>query len=149
MEIPKLGGIYLSKSIFESMKTSLDELVQGRKYLITSIEKIKKEMPNLTPSLQQLTVALEGLEAFIPLAQKLEGRIDGIQAGITSINNMAVSMENLRSEIQSVNNNYLSFKPMLESIKQSAERQDQALASMNQNIQQLGTLMGNILAKLG
>lgn len=139
----------MSKSIFESMKTSLDELVEGRKYLITSIEKIKKELPNLNPTLKQLSAGIEGLEAFLPIAQKLEGRIDGLQAGINSINNMAVAMENLKSEVQTINNNYLSYKPMLESIKQSAERQEQAITSLNQNIQQLGTLMGNILAKLG
>ncbi|MBD3352081.1 MAG: hypothetical protein GF364_11395 [Candidatus Lokiarchaeota archaeon] len=139
----------MSQSIFEQMKSSLDEIVQGRKFLISTMEKLKKNIPDLGPTLEQLSEGIKSLEAFGRIASQIQGRLDGMEAGVKSVNNMAVAMENLKGEIQQISNNYLSFKPMLEAIKDSNDRQEKALQNLSQNIQQLGTLMGNILAKLG
>lgn len=139
----------MAQTIFEQMKVSLEESLATNKFLIAAVEKLKKEIPDLGPTLNNLSEGIKGLEAFGRIAGQIQGKLDGIQAGITSINNMAVAVENLKGEIQVINNNYLSYKPILESIKQTAERQEKAIIVLNQSIQQLGTLMGNILAKLG
>lgn len=139
----------MAQTIFEQMKVSLEESLATNKFLIAAVEKLKKEIPDLGPTLNNLSEGIKSLEAFGRIASQVQNRLDGIQAGITSINNMAVAMENLKGEIQLISNNYLSYKPILESIKQTAERQEKAIIVLNQSIQQLGTLMGNILAKLG
>jgi hypothetical protein len=139
----------MAQTVFEQMKTTLDETLSTNKFLISAVEKLKREIPDLAPTLNHLSEGIKSLEAFGRIAAQVQTRLDGIQSGISSINNMAVAMENLKGEIQLISNNYLSFKPILESIKLSADRQEKAVIGLNQSIQQLGSLMGNILAKLG
>ncbi|MHA1341847.1 MAG: hypothetical protein ACTSRZ_18425 [Promethearchaeota archaeon] len=139
----------MSQSIFQKMQNSLDEIIQGRKLLISTMEKLRKDVPNLAPYLEKLSDGIKNLEAFGVIASQVKDRLDGMQAGITSINNMAVALENLKGEIHNLNNNYLTYKPILEAIKQSTERQEQTLIALSQQMQQLASLMGTILARLG
>jgi prefoldin subunit 5 len=90
----------MAQTIFEQMKVSLEESLATNKFLIAAVEKLKKEIPDLGPTLNNLSEGIKSLEAFGRIASQVQNRLDGIQAGITSINNMAVAMENLKGEIQ-------------------------------------------------
>jgi len=139
----------MSQTIFQKMQNSLDELTQGNKLLISTLEKLKKDIPNLAPYLEKLIDGIKNLEEFGVIASQIKDRLNGMQSGLVSIDNMAVALENLKGEIHQLNNNYLTFKPILEIIKQSVERQDQSLIAISQQLQQLASLMGMILSKLG
>ncbi len=138
----------MSQTLFSEIKENLKEVIAGRQYLISSIEKLRKGMPDFKPSLDNLAQAITGLEAFAEISRGINVKLDAMQTSIQSVNSMAVGMETLRKDMQQLQNDTLSNKLILESIKNSNDKQSLAIVSLNNNIQQLGQLMGSILAKL-
>jgi methyl-accepting chemotaxis protein len=138
-----------SQGVFEEIRQSLEEVVSGRRYLIAEMEKLRKAVPDLGPTLQSMAEAMKGLEGFVGISQGIKHQLDGMQSGISSVNNMAVAMESMRKDLQEIANAYSGYKPLLEAIRQSSQKQEQGLIGLNNAIGQLGSLMGNILAKLG
>jgi len=139
----------MSQGVFEEIRQSLEEVMSGRRYLIAEMEKLRKQMPDLQPTLQGMAEALKGLEGFIGISQGIKNQLNAMQSGITSVNNMAVAMESMRKDLQEIGNAYAGYKPVLDAILKSSQKQEQALIGLNNAIGQLGSLMGNILAKLG
>lgn len=137
------------KGIFNNIKESLDEIMQGRRYLITAIEKLKKSMPDLAPQVEKLTNGIESISNLASVSQELGGNLNQLKDALGAITNLSSTMNSMRSEMQNMSSNIQALRPILDSIRDYSQRQENGLRGISEALQALMGQMGQILAKLG
>ncbi|MHA1871688.1 MAG: hypothetical protein ACTSXF_12135 [Promethearchaeota archaeon] len=138
----------MSQSIFEQIKASLEEVMSGRRYLLSVIEKLRKEMPNVQPTLDKVNETMESMQNLVALNDKVQKNLEVLQSGLGNINNMAVALENLKKSVEGIENSYLQNDLVLEAINKKLDKQEKAIAALGEMMGTLGELMGQILAKM-
>ena len=137
------------KGIFKNIKESLDEVMSGRRYLISAIEKLKKSLPDLGPQVEKLTAGIESIANLSEVSNQLGGNLNQLKDALGAITNLSSTMNSMRSEMQNMSSNVQALRPILDSIRDYSQRQENGLRGISQALQALMGQMGEILAKLG
>jgi len=137
------------KGIFKNIKESLDEIMSGRRYLISTVEKLRKSMPDLAPQVEKLTGGIESISNLATVSQELGGNLNQLKDALGAITNLSSTMNSMRSEMQNMSSNIQALRPILDSIRDYSQRQENGLRGISQALQALMGQMGEILAKLG
>jgi len=137
------------KGIFKNIKESLDEIMQGRRYLISAIEKLKKSLPDIGPQVDKLTAGIESIANLSTVSQELGGNLNQMKEALGSISNLANTMSGMRSEMQNMSSNIQALRPVLDSIRDYSQRQENGLRGIATALQNVMGQLGQVLAKLG
>ena len=136
------------KSIFKNIQETLDEVMSGRRYLISAIEKLKKSIPDLGPQVEKLTGGIESISNLSSISNDLTTNLGQLKDSLGAITTLSNTMNSLRSEMQNMSSNIQAMRPMLDSIRDYSQRQENGLRGIAQALQNLMGQMGEILAKL-
>lgn len=136
------------KGIFKNIKESLDEIMSGRRYLISAIDKLKRQMPDLAPQVEKLTSGIESISNLATVSQELGGNLNQLKDALGAITNLSSTMNSMRSEMQNMSSNIQALRPILDSIRDYSQRQENGLRGISEALQALMGQMGQILAKL-
>ncbi|MHA1734438.1 MAG: hypothetical protein ACTSU5_21065 [Promethearchaeota archaeon] len=141
----------MSEGIFGQLKEGLEEVMAGRKYLISSIKKLEttvKKNIDVGPTIDKLREALEKAPDFSAISA-LEGKLDQVVKNLGKFDLLVQAQDDMRRSVNDLSNTLLQIRPIVDAVHNKIDQQSQVLAGINQGMQQLGQLMGQILAKLG
>ena len=74
------------KGIFKNIQESLEEVMSGRRYLISAVEKLRKGLPDLSPQVEKLTVSIESLSNLSAVTGELTGSLDQLKTSMQTMN---------------------------------------------------------------
>lgn len=124
----------------------------GRKYLISSIKKLENTVKNnidVGPTIEKLGASLKDLENVRGIGDKISESFGAVNRNLEKFDLLIQAQEDTRRSINDMTNTLMQFRPLLDAVRQQQQQTQQSIASIGQSIQQLGQLMGQILAKLG
>ncbi|TFF95436.1 MAG: hypothetical protein EU544_02750 [Promethearchaeota archaeon] len=136
------------KGIFKEIRDALDEVMSGRRYLISQIEKLKKSLPELGPQVQTLSSSIEAISGLSETSTKLTQSLDKLDASMQTMNTLNSNIESMRNDLSNLSNNVMALRPVLDSVRDYSQRQENGLRGIHQAVQALMGQMGQILAKL-
>jgi methyl-accepting chemotaxis protein len=136
------------KSIFKEIKDSLDEIMSGRRYLISTVEKLKKSLPEIGPEVERLSSSIQTIQGMSEVSENLTTNLNELRNSLEVINKVGSDIETMKNDIQNMSNNVMQLRPILDSIRDYSQRQENGMKSLAQAVQTVMTRMGKILAKL-
>ena len=136
------------KGIFNEIRESLDEVMSGRRYLISTVEKLRKGLPDLGPQIETLSKSVEAISGLSDTATQLSGSLGQLQTSMASISNLSTTIQSMKNDLTNLSNNVMALRPILDSIRDYSQRQENGLRGIAQAIQALMGQMGQILAKI-
>ncbi len=141
------------RGIFQKINEVLDEEMAGRRYLISAIDKLRKDVPDMKPVLDELNVNVKGLQAFQAAGTKISDSLQKVGQGFAAINQMSMSLDDMRRSVGDLNNSILQMRPVLDLLRsQQATLQnsmDQLISWITPTMQGLIQLIQHMAAKMG
>ena len=136
------------KGIFKNIKESLDEIMSGRRYLISTVEKLRKGLPDLAPSVEQLKASIDSIAAVSSVATELASSLTQLKEALEGMKTLSTTIDSMKNDLQNMSNNVMALRPILDSIRDYSQRQENGLRGIAQAIQEVMGQMGQILARL-
>jgi len=141
------------RGIFQKISETLDEEMAGRRYLISAIDKLRKDIPDMKPVIDELNANVKGLQAFRDAGAKISESLQKVGQGFSAINQMSMSLDDMRRSVGDLNNSILQMRPILDLLRsQQATLQnsmDQLIAWITPTIQGIVQLLQHMAAKMG
>ncbi len=141
------------RGIFQKINEVLDEEMAGRRYLISAIDKLRKDIPDMKPVLDELNVNVKGLQASRDAGTKISDSLQKVGQGFSAINQMSMSLDDMRRTVGDLNNSILQIRPVLDLLRsQQATLQnsmDQLIAWITPTMQGVVQLLQQLAAKMG
>ncbi len=141
------------RGIFQKINEVLDEEMAGRRYLISAIDKLRKDVPDMKPVLDELSVNVKGLQAFRDAGTKISESLQKVGQGFSAINQMSMSLDDMRRSVGDLNNSILQMRPVLDLLRsQQATLQnsmDQLITWITPTMQGIVQLLQHMASKMG
>ena len=137
------------KGIFREMKEALDEIMSGRRYLISTVEKLKKSLPDLGPQMEKLSAGMESISSLSSVANGLGNSLGQLQEALVAMQTLTSTIQTMKNDITNMSSNVMALRPILDSIRDYAQRNENGLRGMAQAMQTIMDQLGQVLAKLG
>ncbi len=137
------------KGIFKNIQESLEEVMSGRRYLISAVEKLRKGLPDLGPQVEKLTVSIESLSNLSAVTGELTGSLDQLKTSMQTMNALNTNIQSMKNDMQNMSNNIMTLRPILDSIRDYSQRQENGLRGIAQALQTVMGQLGEVIAKLG
>ena len=137
------------KGIFNEIRESLDEIMSGRRYLISTVEKLRKGLPDIGPQIDKLASSVEAISGLSENSAKLSGALEQLEGNMAVVNTLSSNIQSMKNDLSNLSNNVMALRPILDSIRDYSQRQENGLRGIAQAIQALMGQMGEILAKMG
>lgn len=142
-------GMSDKANIFNKINESLDEIMSGRRFLISAIEKLRKSLPDLGPKVDELGIGIEKISALANVSGDLTQVAVDLKDGLQSVSGLASLFQTVKGELQDLTNNVSQMKPVLDSIRGYLQRQENGLLGISQALQAVMEQLGQVLAKVG
>ncbi|MGV9199268.1 MAG: hypothetical protein ACOC44_13495 [Promethearchaeia archaeon] len=136
------------KGIFNEIKESLQEVMSGRRYLISTVEKLKKSLPEIGPEVEKLSDSIETIKGMSDVSEKLSNNLNELSHSLEVIKKVGSDIETMKNDIQNMSNNVMQLRPILDSLRDYAQRQENGMKGLAQAMQAVMTKMGQVLAKM-
>lgn len=137
------------KGIFKNIQETLDEVMSGRRYIISAVDKLKKSLPDLGPQIDKLTTSIDSLSNLSAVSTEMSSSLEQLQTSVQTMNALNLNVQSMKNDVQNISNNLMNLRPILDSIRDYSQRQENGLRGIAQALQTVMGQMGEILAKLG
>ncbi len=141
------------RGVFNKINEALDEIMAGRRYLISAIDKLRKDIPDMKPAIDELNTNMKGLEGFRDAGGKISESLQKVGQGFSAINQMSMSLDDMRRSVGDLNNSILQIRPVLDLLRsQQATLQnsmDQLIAWITPTMQGVVQLLQQLAGKMG
>jgi len=137
------------KGIFKNIKESLDEIMSGRRYLISTVEKLRKGLPDLAPQVEKLTASIDSISTISAVGNKLNATLGDLGSALEEMKTLSSNIASMKNDITNMSNNIMAFRPILDSIRDYSQRNENGLRGIAQALQTIMGQLGEVLAKLG
>ena len=136
------------KGIFKNIQESLEEIMSGRRYLISTVEKLKKSMPDIAPQVDKLTSSIDSISNLSNVAGELTQSLDDLKTAVQTLNTLNTNIQSMKSDMQTMSNNIMNLRPILDSIRDYSQRNENGLRGISQALQHISGQLGEVLGKL-
>jgi ABC-type transporter Mla subunit MlaD len=137
------------RGIFNEIREALDEVMAGRRYLISEIEKLKKALPDLGPEVEKLMGAIDSISQLSEIARGLSGSLTDLRESLSIVKTLSTTVQSMKNDLSNMSNNVMALRPILDSIRDYSQRNENGLRGMAQAMQTIMGQLGEVLAKLG
>ena len=137
------------RGIFNEIREALDEVMAGRRYLISEIEKLKKALPDLGPEVEKLTGAIDSISQLSEISRGLTGSLTDLKESLSIVKTLSTTVQSMKNDLSNMSNNVMALRPILDSIRDYSQRNENGLRGMAQALQTIMGQLGEVLAKLG
>ena len=137
------------RGIFNEIRESLDEIMSGRRYLISTVEKLKKTLPDLAPDIEKLTGAIDSISQLSEISKGLSGSLTDLKESLSIVRTLSTTVQSMKNDLSNMSNNAMALRPILDSIRDYSQRNENGLRGMAQAMQTIMGQLGEVLAKLG
>ncbi len=141
------------RGIFQKINETLDEEMAGRRYLISAIDKLKKDIPEMKPVIDELNANVKGLQAFRDAGAKIGESLQKVGQGFAAINQMSMSLDDMRRTMGDLNNSILQMRPVLDLLRNQQSTlqnsMDQLIAWITPTMQGVVQILQQLAAKMG
>jgi len=137
------------KGIFKNIQESLDEIMSGRRYLISAVEKLKKSLPDMGPQVDKLTQSIESISNLSNVANDMTASLDQMKTTVQTLGAVNTNITSMKNDMQNMSNNIMSMRPVLDSIRDYLQRQENGMRGIAQALQTVMGQLGEVIAKLG
>ena len=137
------------RGIFNEIREALDEVMAGRRYLISEIEKLKKALPDLGPEVEKLTGAIDSIAQLSEISRGLTGSLTDLKESLSIVKTLSTTVQSMKNDLSNMSNNVMALRPILDSIRDYSQRNENGLRGMAQAMQTIMDQLGQVLAKLG
>ena len=93
--------------------------------------------------------SVSSISVLSNVSNELSNSLNHLMTSLQEVNRLTITVESMKNNIQNMANNIMAFRPVLDSIRDYNQRQENALTGIAGAIQQLMGQMGQIIAKLG
>ncbi len=141
------------RGIFQKINETLDEEMAGRRYLISAIDKLKKDIPEMKPVIDELNANVKGLQACRDAGAKIGESLQKVGQGFAAINQMSMSLDDMRRTMGDLNNSILQMRPVLDLLRNQQSTlqnsMDQLIAWITPTMQGVVQILQQLAAKMG
>ncbi|MHA1150310.1 MAG: hypothetical protein ACTSR8_18950 [Promethearchaeota archaeon] len=137
------------KGIFNEIREALDEVMSGRRYLISVVEKLRKGLPDIAPQIDKLNSSVDAISGLSTTASQLSSALEKLEGTMGIVNTLGSSVQSMKNDLGNLSTNIMQLRPILDSVRDYAQRQENGLRGIAQSLQGLMGTLGEILAKLG
>lgn len=137
------------KGIFNEIREALDEVMSGRRYLISVVEKLRKGLPDIAPQIEKLNSSVDAIAGLSTTATQLSSALEKLDGTMSTVNSLGSAIQSMKNDLGNLSNNVMAFRPILDSLRDYSQRQENGLRGIAQSLQGLMGTLGEILGKLG
>lgn len=137
------------KSIFNEIREALQEVMEGRRYTISVIEKLKKSLPDLGPQIDKLNASINSISNLSNVSAELTTNMNQLKDTIQTVKVLSSNVESMKNDLQNMSHNVMALRPILDSIRDYSQRQENGLRGIAQALQAIMTQLGELLTKTG
>ncbi len=137
------------KSIFNEIREVMQEVMEGRRYTISQIEKLKKAIPDLGPQVEKLNNSINTISNLGNIASDLTSSLGQLKETLQVVSSLALTTNSMKNDVQNISANVMALRPILDSIRDYSQRQENGLRGIAQALQSIMTQLGELLAKSG
>ncbi len=137
------------RGIFNEIREALDEVMSGRRYLISTVEKLKKSLPDLAPDIEKLKSTIDSISQLSDISKGLTGSLSELREALTIVKTLSSTTQSMKNDLTNMSNNVMALRPILDSIRDYSQRNENGLRGIAQAMQTIMGQLGEVLAKLG
>ncbi|MHA1294362.1 MAG: hypothetical protein ACTSQJ_17090 [Promethearchaeota archaeon] len=123
--------------------------MSGRRYLISTVEKLRKGLPDLAPQVEKLTASIDSISTISAVGNKLNATLGDLGSALEEMKTLSSNIASMKNDITNMSNNIMAFRPILDSIRDYSQRNENGLRGIAQALQTIMGQLGEVLAKLG